>query len=71
MKKTIAPIIVSIFLVSYYLSIGFVLLKLGIPIFIKIAVLIVSIIGTVVIIMVLVDRLKEIEGGEEDDLGNY
>ena len=71
MKKTIAPIIVSICLIGYYLSIGFVLLRLNIPIIIKMAVLIVSIIGTVVIIMVLVDRLKEIEGGEEDDLGKY
>jgi len=71
MKKAIAPIIVSIFLISYYLSIGFVLLKLNIPNSIKLVVLIVSIIGTVVIIMVLIDRLKEIKGGEEDDLGKY
>ena len=70
-KKTIAPIIVSLCLIGYYLSVGFVLLRFGIPSIIKIAVLIVSIIGTVVIIMVLIERLKEIKGGEEDDLGNY
>jgi len=71
MKKIIAPIIVSFCLIGYSLSVGFALFKFGIPNIIKLAVLIASIIGTVVIIMVLVERLKEIKGGEEDDLGKY
>jgi len=70
-KKTIAPVIVSLILAVYYLSIGFALLKLPIPVFIKVIVLIVSVLLTGVVIMVLVQRLKEIKGGEEDDLGKY
>jgi len=71
MKKIIAPVIVSFLLIGYSLSVGFALFKFDIPVIIKLAVLITSIIGTVVIIMVLVERLKEIKGGEEDDLGKY
>jgi ABC-type transport system involved in cytochrome bd biosynthesis fused ATPase/permease subunit len=70
-KKTIAPVIVSLCLIGYYLSVGIALLKFSIPILVKITILIASIIVPLVIIMVLVERLKEIKGGEEDDLGNY
>jgi len=70
-KKTIAPIIVSLCLIGYYLAVGIALLKFSLPIIIKITILIASIIVPVVIIGVLIERLKEIKGGEEDDLGNY
>jgi len=70
-KKGIAPVIVSLCLISYYLSVGVALLKLNIPGIIKLTIIVASIILTVVIIMVLVQRLKEIKGGEEDDLGKY
>jgi len=70
-KKTVAPVIVSLFLLGYFLSFGFVFSKFNIPNSIKLTVLIVSIIGAAVIIMVLIERLKEIKGGEEDDLGKY
>jgi len=70
-KKVIAPVVVSLILAGYYLSIGFVLLKFDFPIFIKVIVLIASILLTGVVIMVLVQRLKEIKGGVEDDLGKY
>ena len=72
-NKTIAPVVVSFCLVGYYLAIGFALLKFDIPIpnAAKLAALIVSTIGTALIIMVLIERLKEIKGGEEDDLGKY
>ena len=71
-NKKIAPVIVSICLVGYYvLLVGLILIKLNIPNIIKIIALIVSIIFTVIIIIVLVERIKEINGGEEDDLGKY
>ena len=70
-KKAVAPIIVSLFLSGYFLSIGIAFFKFNIPNGIKLSVVIASVIGTAVIIGVLVDRLKEIKGGEEDDLGKY
>jgi hypothetical protein len=70
-KKTIAPIIVSLILSGYFLSIGITFYKFNIPNSIKLTVVIASVIGTAVIIGVLFQRIKEIKGGEEDDLGKY
>ena len=70
-KKIVAPVIVSIFLSGYFLSVGIAFSKFTIPNSIKLTVVIASVIGTAVIIGVLVERLKEIKGGEEDDLGKY
>jgi len=70
-KKTIAPVIVSLCLIAYYLAVGIALLKFPIPIVIRITIIVASIVVPLVIVMVLVERLKEIKGGEEDDLGKY
>ena len=70
-KKTIAPIIVSLCLLGYCLSVSIVLIKFNIPNAIKLIIIIASSIGSLVIVMVLIQRLKEIKGGEEDDLGKY
>lgn len=69
-KKYIAPIIVSIFVVAYYLFffgiliteiVGFWKYILGIvPIFLSIA-----------MIKVCLERIKEIREGEDDDLSKY
>ena len=71
LDKKVAPIIVSVCLISYYISAIFVLIKFSIPNLIKIMVFVVSIAITFVIIKVLIERIKEINGGEEDDLGKY
>jgi uncharacterized membrane protein len=71
LNKKIAPIVVTICLIGYYITGVIVLLTLYLSNIIKTIALVVSIIITVVIIMVLVERIKEIDGGEEDDLGKY
>jgi hypothetical protein len=70
-NKFVAPVIVTICLIVYYIICGIVILRLNIPNIIKIIALIFSIILSIVIIMVLVERIKEIKGGEEDDLSKY
>ena len=70
-KKIISPVIITICLIGYYIIYGTVIAKLNVPNIIKIAALIFSIIITIVTIMVLVERIKEIQRGEEDDLGKY
>ncbi|MDD3416916.1 MAG: hypothetical protein PHY47_23470 [Lachnospiraceae bacterium] len=70
-KKMIAPIVISIFLVVYY-SIFFIFaFTLEIPLIVEIVALIVSILSTGVVAFVLVERLKEIRSGEEDDISKY
>lgn len=71
LKKLIAPIIVTILLLSYY---GFILLNLvRIPesMGIRILLLVIPLGFMGVSIYVLVERIKEIRSGDEDDLGKY
>jgi len=71
LNKKATPIVVSLCLIVYYLLIIFGIVKLSIPYIIKIIIIVVSILVTLIIIKVLIERIKEINGGEEDDLGKY
>ncbi|MDR1400488.1 MAG: hypothetical protein LBJ41_11240 [Treponema sp.] len=71
MNKSIAPIIVTIFLITYCIIYGVVIITVAIPSIIKIGGFAVIIIISIVMIMMLVERIKEIKGGEEDDLSKY
>lgn len=70
-KKLIAPIIIAVLLVSYFIIFLTFPLFMGIPLIAKVVGIIVplSLIG--VSIFVLVERIKEIRSGEEDDLSKY
>jgi hypothetical protein len=70
-KKMIAPVVVVLCIMLYYVIGIFVLLKTDISNVIKIAAFILSILITVVLVKVLAERVKEIKEGEEDDLGKY
>jgi hypothetical protein len=70
-NKSIAPIIVTIFLITYCIIYGVVIITVAIPSIIKIGGFAVIIIISIVMIMMLVERIKEIKGGEEDDLSKY
>ena len=70
-KKMIAPVIITIIIVLYYLGIGvFCLLTPTVPVVTALIVL-VSVLLSGVMISVLISRIKEIRSGEEDDLGKY
>ena len=69
-KKMIAPIIVTVAVVLYYiLYLG--LLILIIPGVFKAIFGIIPLIFAVLMIYVCVQRIREIKGGEEDDLSKY
>jgi hypothetical protein len=70
-SKKIAPVVVAICLIGYYITGAIILSKLSFPNTVKIIVISASVIITAVIIMVLIERIREIDGGEEDDLGKY
>jgi hypothetical protein len=69
-KKMVAPILITIFIVLYYaLYFGFIISYLeGI---LRILFGIIPLALSVVMIYVCVQRIKEIKGGEEDDLSQY
>ena len=69
-KKMIAPIIVSIILIGYYVVYFGVLVALVGGIW-KIILGIIPIIFAGLILKVCIERIKEIKKGEEDDLSKY
>ena len=70
-RKMIAPILVGVFVVLYYLLMGIVILSLNIALIIKVALCIIPIIVIGAVIAVVWSRIKEIQGGEENDLSKY
>lgn len=71
LKKIVAPAVVTICIACYYAVYGVIIVKLNIPNFIKIIVLIFSVIITAVLISVFIERVREINEGEEDDISKY
>ena len=69
-KKMIAPIVVSILMILYYIVYFGFLMSLLDGIF-KYAFGIIPIVFSVVMIKVCIERINEIKGGEEDDLSKY
>ncbi len=71
-KKMIAPIVISIIVAIYYIGFASACIFLhGIPLIIKIMFGVIPLFLLGVIIYVLVERIKEIRSGEEDDLSKY
>jgi hypothetical protein len=67
----IAPVIVTIAVVLYVAIFAVVVFYIEPPVIIRIVFLAPPVITTGVIIYVLIERVKEINGGEEDDLSKY
>ena len=71
-KKLIAPIVITILLVCYFIFYTAVSLLLDeIPIFGKLLFVIIPILLIILSIYMLFERIREIKGGEEDDLSKY
>lgn len=69
-KKMIAPIIITILFVLYYAFYFAIIIALPVGIW-KLFLGIVPVVLAVIMIYVCVQRIKEIEEGEEDDLSKY
>ncbi len=69
-KKLLAPILVAVFLILYFIVyFGFLISLLNG--FIRLVLGILPVIFAVVTVYVCVQRIKEIRSGEEDDLSQY
>lgn len=70
-KKIIVPITITVLMIIYYV-VYFTFFAVIIPYFwLKIIFVIVPIILSAIMIFVCIERIKEIKGGEEDDLSKY
>lgn len=71
-QKMAAPIVIASIIIVYYIGIAvFFMAVPGIPAAVKILMIVVPLILAAVMIGVLINRIKEIRGGEEDDLSQY
>ena len=71
-KKMVAPIVIASIMIVYYIGvIIFFMAVPGIPTVVKLLMIVVPLILAAVMVGVLISRIKEIQGGEEDDLSQY
>ena len=71
-KKMVAPVIITVVMVLYYVGIGILFLMVPeIPVLMKILMVVIPLLLAGVMIGVLVSRIKEIRSGEDDDLSKY
>lgn len=71
-KKMVAPAIITILFVVYYLGIAAAFFMIPeIPVIMKIVFTVVPLGLAAVMVGVFISRIKEIKGGEEDDLSKY
>ena len=71
MRRYLAPLLVAALLCAYYLVVGCLLWSLPMSRLARLALLLVPLALCGVIIAVLVQRIREIKRGEEDDLDQY
>ena len=71
-KKMIAPVVIVAIVSIYYIGIGvFFAYMEGVPTLAKIFALVIPALLTGAAVTVLVERIKEIKKGEDDDLSKY
>ena len=74
MKKNpyIAPIIVAVLVVLYFIFYGYMATVIdGMPFVARIVFMAIPVVMIIVMIYTLIERIKEIRKGENDDLGKY
>ena len=70
-KKMIAPIVITVLVILYFIAFFGFLIYLIDNIVLKLLSGIIPALLAAVMIYVCIQRIKEIKGGEEDDLGQY
>ena len=69
-KKKIAPIVVTALMLAYFAAYALLLYKILPPVW-RIVLLVIPAFLGAAMICVCIQRLREIDGGEEDDIGQY
>lgn len=71
-KKMIAQVVVALIMILYYVGAAVFFVKIPvIPAVIIVLMVVIPLALAAVMIGVLISRIKEIKGGEEDDLSQY
>ena len=71
-KKMIAPVVIAIIFITYYIGIAVFIIRVpDISGIVRVLLVVIPLILAAVMFGVLISRIKEIQGGEEDDLSQY
>lgn len=70
-SKMVAPIIITVIFVLYYIGFFVICALMSMPVVLKLLFGLIPLLLAGVCIFVLMERIKEIRSGEEDDLSNY
>lgn len=70
-KKMVAPIVITIVFLIVLAGYGTVYFMMDLPIGVQMLLASILVAFAIAMIHVLVGRIREIKGGEEDDLSNY
>ena len=70
-KKMVAPVVITVLLSAYMLAYFFILLSVPMPGWVKVLVGFIPLSLLCASVFVLIQRIKEIRSGEEDDLSQY
>ena len=70
-KKMVAPVVITVLLSAYMLAYFFILLSVPMPGWVKVLVGLIPLSLLCASVFVLIQRIKEIRSGEEDDLSQY
>ncbi len=70
-RKMVAPLVIVICLASYYIAVALLMLRLELPRLASVGIIVFSALVSGILVWTLVDRIKEIRKGEEDDLSKY
>jgi len=70
-KKITNAIIISFCLIAYCILYVLVIVKLKLSIILKIGLFAATVVTMVAVVTVMVERIREIKKGEEDDLSKY
>ena len=71
LAKMMAPLMIVLVFISYYITLAWTMINFDFSILIKIVIVLGSIAVSLMLIWVLIDSIKEIRKGEEDDLSKY
>jgi len=71
-KKMVAPIVIAFIMIVYYIGMAIIFMVIpSISTGIKLLMMVIPLILAAVMLGVLISRIKEIKGGECDDLSQY
>ena len=71
-KKMVAPIVVTVIILLYYAAMGCAIFLLpDMAAWLRLALIAVPLIPSCLILHVMLQRIREIKSGEEDDLNQY